>query len=187
VEQALEAFEEAAISAERRNFLDDSTNVGVVNVIRAGELAGQFALAERWRRKWLAAVEARDGTQSLESASEWMGLAMNLLAQKKWVEAETPLRSSLKIQAELKPKSLATIQVQIRLGRLLVKLQKHKDAEPLLRQGYEDLKQLGDEIPDSAQILFIEALDGLIESCDTLQKMEDANKWRELRKQYPTE
>ena len=50
-------------------------------------LIQQFDEAELWRRKWLAVVKERSGTESVPYATELVTLGLSLLRQDKWIDA----------------------------------------------------------------------------------------------------
>jgi hypothetical protein len=104
LEEALPLYEEAAQGLEKRRFQHEYARLIIPNTIRAYEQAKQFEKAEAWRRKWQAhVVKARAGADSPAYAGELATLALNLLQQQKWTDAETILRECLAIREKNNP------------------------------------------------------------------------------------
>lgn len=72
------------------------------------------------------------------------------------------------------------------LGGALLDQKKYADAEPLLRKGYEGLKQREKTIPEQGKVRIPEAIDRLIEFFTATNKPDEAKKWQTERAKYPT-
>jgi eukaryotic-like serine/threonine-protein kinase len=57
--------------------------------------------------------------------------------------------------------------------------QKYADAEPLLKAGYEGMKQRSDKIPPVSKKRFVGAVDRLIELSEATNKLDDAKMWKD--------
>jgi serine/threonine protein kinase len=86
--QALPLFQQAAAGVEKLDFAHGNAGRIILGLCSCHEQLKQYDRAEIWRRKWLAAVKAKDGPGSVEYAVALAGLASNLLQQKKYTEAE---------------------------------------------------------------------------------------------------
>jgi serine/threonine protein kinase/tetratricopeptide (TPR) repeat protein len=106
-----------------------------------------------------------------------------LLSQKKFEEAELKLRESLTIRQKIRPDDWATFETKSLLGEALLGQKKYADAEPLLRSGYEGMKQRESQMPSSEKDQLPRALERLVRLYDEWGKKEKADKWRkELEK-----
>src|SRR5207253_493630 len=101
----------------------------------------QYEQAEEWRRKWLAAVKAKNGPEVPAYAEGLVGLASNLLKQKKYADAEPVLREYLAILQKKAPELGETFHAQSLLGTALLGQKNYAAAEPLLVQGYQGMKK----------------------------------------------
>ena len=107
------------------------------------------------------------------------------LAQKKWSEAEPPLRECAAFYEKNQPNDWRTFDTRSLLGGALLGQKKLAEAEPLLLKGYEGLKLWGKVLePRDAQHI-PEALDRLIELYTALGKPDEVKKWRAERAKYP--
>src|SRR5205085_3192707 len=70
------------------------------------------------------------------------------------------------------------------LGGALLGQKKYADAEPLLRAGYQGMKQREKTIPPQDATRLCEALDRLIELSTATSRPNEATKWRAERAKY---
>ncbi len=135
----------------------------VGNLSDCHERLKQFDQAEVWRRKWRAVVKERAGPESAAYAGELAGLGLNLLLQQKHAEAEKTLRECLTLRAKQQPDAWTTFNTKSLLGDALLGQKKYADAEPLLVEGYEGMKQREAKLPPQAKDLRLkEALERLV-------------------------
>ena len=71
------------------------------------------------------------------------------------------------------------------LGGALLGQKKYAEAEPLLLNGYEGMKQREKQIPPQARSRIAEALDRLIELSTATNKPDEVKKWQAERAKYP--
>jgi serine/threonine protein kinase/tetratricopeptide (TPR) repeat protein len=151
---------------------------------------GQYAKAEALLRELLASWEHKAGADSLPYAGQLAVLARNLLLQHKADDAESILRQCLTIRQNKQPDDWTTFNTQSMLGGALLSQKKYTDAEPLLRQGYEGMKQRETTIPApfKAQRLS-EALQRLVQLYEATGNKDEAAKRRkeleEVKKAAP--
>jgi eukaryotic-like serine/threonine-protein kinase len=105
----------------------------------------------------------------------------SLLRVKAWAEAEPLAREALTIREANEPDAWSTFNTQSLLGDPLLGQKKYADAEPLLRAGYEGLKQRANKIPPLARTRPAEALDRLIELAEATNKRDDVRTWKDER------
>ncbi len=71
------------------------------------------------------------------------------------------------------------------LGSALLGQKKYADAEPLLLNGYEGMKEREKSITKSVEKRIPQALDALIELYTATNNPEEVKKWRAERAKYP--
>jgi serine/threonine protein kinase/tetratricopeptide (TPR) repeat protein len=179
-DSALPLFEEAALTVEKLHFRHERAATIVGNLVTLREQGNELDQAEIWRRKWAAAVKERSGQQSLSYAGELAALALNLLQQKKWLDAEPVLRDCLAIRGKIEPDSWMTFNTQSMLGGALLGQKKYADAEPLLLKGYEGMETRSKNLPAHARIRLIEAADRLVALYKGMDREKDAAKWAKI-------
>jgi hypothetical protein len=64
------------------------------------------------------------------------------------------------------------------LGGALAEMQNYAEAEPLLLEGYEGLKQREAKLPADRKVVLTEALERLVQLYDAWGKKDEAAKWR---------
>jgi tetratricopeptide (TPR) repeat protein len=177
---ALPLLQEAAAGVERLRFQHLYAGRIVRNLITCCEELGQFDQAEAWRRKWMVEVRHWGGTNSLPHADELAAFGRTLLKHRKWADAESILRDELAVREKKDADGWATFYCQSQLGAALSGRKRHADAEPLLRAGYEGLKQRAATIPKEVRTLHLtEALERLVQLYEETNKPDEAAKWRE--------
>jgi hypothetical protein len=95
------------------------------------------------------------------------------------------LRDCLKVRQQKQPDVWTTFNTQSMLGGSLLGQKKYVDAESLLLEGYQGMKQREAQIPKAGQARLREAVDRLIELYDGWGKKDEAARWRALRDGKP--
>jgi tetratricopeptide (TPR) repeat protein len=108
-------------------------------------------------------------------------LGLVLLHQGRFTEAEPLLRECLEIRQGKMPDDWLTFNARSMLGAALLGQRKHAEAEALLVQGYEGMKQREAQIPVNSRSRLGEALERVIEFYEASQRPAEAAKWRGLR------
>ncbi len=104
-------------------------------------------------------------------------LAMILLEAKEYLEAETVLRECLAIRENREPDAWTTFNTRALLGGALLGRKQYADAEQLLLQGYEGMKQRESEIPPAARVRLVEALERIVQLYEATGKKGKAEEW----------
>ena len=91
----------------------------------------------------------------------------------------------LTFRTNTQPDAWATFNTRSQLGGALLRQKKYAEAEPLLRNGYEGMKQRENTIPPQAGTRLPEALDRLIDFYTATNKPDEAKKWQAERAKYP--
>jgi tetratricopeptide (TPR) repeat protein len=96
-------------------------------------------------------------------------------------DAEPLLRECLAIREtseKLQRNEVGTFNARSLLGKALLDQQKYAEAEPLLLQGYEGLKQREAKIPATTLVRLTEALEWLVQLYEATDRSAEAAKWR---------
>jgi serine/threonine protein kinase len=143
------------------------------------EVRGEPAKAEPMLREMLNTVKQSYGADSRDYGRRLASLGANLLLQKK-PDAEAPLREALAIAERLEPDSPKTFTTLSAVGGALLLQRKYVEAEPLLRQGYEGLKQRQDKMAvPNCRFWTGVALERLVQFYEATDKPDEAAKWRQ--------
>jgi len=110
---------------------------------------------------------------------------LSLVRRGQWSEAEPSLRECLAIREKTQPDTWSTFNTQSSLGGALMGQKKYAEAEPLLRKGYEGMKQREKSIPQERRVRLSEALDWLIEFYTATNKPDEVTKWQAERAKHP--
>jgi serine/threonine protein kinase len=92
--------------------------------------------------------------------------------------AEPLLRELADFWKQQAPDSAQYANQLARLGLNLLRQQRYADAEPLLLQGYEGLKQRQAKMSTDEQVRLREALESLVQLYDAWEKKDQADEWR---------
>jgi serine/threonine protein kinase len=183
LDKALSLFEQAAIGVEKLQFAQVNAGRIIDSLCECCESLKQYDKAEGWRRKWLAAVKAKDGPECGLYAEALLNLASILLKQNKYEAAEANLRECLEIFQKDKSQPGETYEVQSLLGAALIGQQKFDEAEPLLVQGYlgtkasqKDRTQPHNGLATRQRLT--KAAERLVQLYDAWGKMDEADNWR---------
>jgi eukaryotic-like serine/threonine-protein kinase len=103
---------------------------------------------------------------------------LQLLQAKAFAAAEPILRECLAIREKTQVDDWATFNTKSLLGGALLGQKKFAEAEPLLVQGYEGMKQREKTIPAQGKIRLTEALQRLVHLYEALGKKDEAARWR---------
>jgi hypothetical protein len=101
-----------------------------------------------------------------------------LLAQNKPTEAEAVLRPCLSIRQKMQPDEWGAFNVQSMLGGALLGQKKYTEAEPLLLQGYQGMKDREAKIPPQGKANLDEALQRLVQLYEATGDKDKADAWR---------
>jgi serine/threonine protein kinase len=175
---ALPCFQEAAAGMEQQRFQHRRAGEVIGGLIGCHERLKQFSQAETWRRKWLAVIKAKPGSDSVDYARQLAGLGWDLLEQQKWTDAEAVLRDSFAIRQKKEPDAWTTFNTQSMLGGALLGQKRYDDARPLLLQGYKGMKARAAKIPPQAQIRLSQAVERLVALWTSTGRTDEAASWR---------
>jgi serine/threonine protein kinase/tetratricopeptide (TPR) repeat protein len=149
------------------------------DMVLAYDRARQYAKSEPLYRQLLEQGRKQFGGDDPRTAGLMAEMALNLLRQKKHAEAETTLRDCLAIRARQLPEEWQTFSTRSMLGEALLGQKKYTEAEPLLKDGYQGLKQRQGTIPVMVRKLRLtEALLRLVALYNATGSKDEAARWR---------
>jgi serine/threonine protein kinase len=151
----------------------------LADLAAAYDAARRFANAEPLYCRMLRNAQELFGAADPRVGGIQAQLALNLLRQKKYGEAESVLRNCLKIREQVQPDAWTTFNTKAMLGGSLLGQRRYSHAEPLLLAGYEGMKAREKDIPPGGRPRLIEAVQRIIELYDALGEKDKADKWRQ--------
>jgi serine/threonine protein kinase/lipopolysaccharide biosynthesis regulator YciM len=140
--------------------------------------AGRFAKADPLYRQAVADAKKQFGADDRKTASPLAALGRHLLLARRPVEAEAVLRDCLAIRETKEPDAWTTFLTQSLLGGALLGQQKYAEAEPLLRDGYEGMKQRETKIWPIEKKPLADAAERLADLYDATGRADEARAWR---------
>jgi serine/threonine protein kinase/uncharacterized protein YebE (UPF0316 family) len=139
---------------------------------------GQHAKAELLSRQGLERARKQFGAADPRTAGAMAQLAMSLVQQRKWTEAEPVLRECLAIREKAQPDDWSTFNTCSLLGGSLLGQGRFAEAEPLVVSGYEGLKARAAKIPPPAKPRLTEAAERVVKLYEDWGKKDRAAEWR---------
>ena len=172
-------FREAVDGAQKKlGLTHPNTQLFIRNLIDCYDRMRAPEKAEPLLRELAEFCKEQAGADSLPFAGQLAVLAMNLLQQKKYPEAEAVLRDCLALREKKEPDAWNTFNARSMLGGALLGQKKYAEAEPLLLQGYDGMKQREDKIPPPGKVRLPEAGERLVQLYDAWGKKDKADEWR---------
>ncbi len=142
------------------------------------EASGQFARAAEVGAELLNVLRKQLPSDDPRLAGVLAQHGLTLLKADKPADAEPILRECLAIRTKKEPEAWTTFGTKSMLGGSLLGQKKYADAEPLLLEGYDGMKQREAKIPVPTKIRMTEALERLVQLYDDWGKKEKADEWR---------
>jgi tetratricopeptide (TPR) repeat protein len=153
-------------------------------LLMAYDFEQQLVKAELIHREALSLARKQFGTDDIRLTGRLEFMSSNLARQMKYAEAEASLRESLTIRAKHEPDVWTTFKVRSMIGEQLLFQKKYREAEPLLLEGYEGMKQrtqtpaaMAFNSPSFDQCMR-EAIGRLIRLFEGWDKPDETAKWR---------
>jgi serine/threonine protein kinase/tetratricopeptide (TPR) repeat protein len=139
---------------------------------------GKYDRVETLFREVADSRKQKYGADSPGYADALFSLGLTLLLQQKFTDAEPILRECLAIREKKLPEDWSTFNARSMLGEALAGQQKNVEAERLLIQGYEGLKQREAKIVEIHKPRLLEAFVRLVRFYNATGKPDEAAKWR---------
>jgi serine/threonine protein kinase len=178
LDQALPLLQQAAAGIEKGQFIHHSAGSIVDNLSDCHERLKQYEAAEAWRRKWLAVLKERAGPESAAYVNTLAGVGLNLLRQQRYAEAEQTLRDCLVVLEKKAPNGWTKFFVKSMLGDAVLGQMRYAESEPLLKEGYEGMRQSEAKLSPWDRVRLSEALHRLVKLYDAWGKKDLADAWR---------
>ena len=139
---------------------------------------GRSDEAEALVKETLAEARAALPGDSPQLAGVLANVGSSLLRTKRWAEAEMVLREAVTIRDSKEPDDWRTFNTKSMLGAALLGRMKLAEAEPLVIQGYEEMKAREATIPATAKSRLYEATERVVRLYQAWGKLEAAAKWK---------
>jgi tetratricopeptide (TPR) repeat protein len=177
-DEALKNYDEALAELKAKVGDDASKMLSALQNVAAGyEAADRFAAAQTLRRDAVELAQRTSGKDSPAAASALAQLALNLLQQEKWGDAEAVLRPCVAIRRQHEADNWLTFSTMSMLGGALMQQKKYEEAEPLLTEGVAGMEARADKIPDAGRIRYREAIERLVKFYQATKRPELAAPW----------
>jgi tetratricopeptide (TPR) repeat protein len=154
------------------------TLIFMSNLALAYQDAGQLEKALPLLEQALAKRQEELGPDRPDTLASMNSLASAYRKMGDFASAEPPLRECLILRQQKQPDAWSTFNTQSQLGACLLGQKEYAEAEPLLVQGYEGLKQREDKIPVPNKVMLRDALERLVQLYDGSGKSDQAARWR---------
>jgi tetratricopeptide (TPR) repeat protein len=172
--EALPLLEKAYAQGRRHATLRWVANELLEAYVRAGKKAEALPLIDERlkaaRKQWPADSPQRAGALATTG--------LTLLRLYAWAEAEPVLRECLAIREKKLPDDWSTFNAKSMLGGAFLGQKKYAEAEPLLLQGYQGMKERAARIPPQGRVRLPEALERLVQLYEATGNQAAAAKWR---------
>jgi non-specific serine/threonine protein kinase/serine/threonine-protein kinase len=134
--------------------------------------------ADDLMKRHLDEVRSKAGADAIPYAYGLDFFGSGLLQQGRPMEAEPILRECLAIRERKLPDDWLRFNTISLVGTSLLGQKQYAEAEPLLLQGYEGLKQREARIPANVKVRLTEAMERLVQLYDAWGKKDQADAWR---------
>jgi tetratricopeptide (TPR) repeat protein/tRNA A-37 threonylcarbamoyl transferase component Bud32 len=147
---------------------------------------GRYAKAEPLYRRSLEIRQSKLGKEHPDFLASLADVGNCLLRQGKEADAEALFRDCLARRQQKEPGRWTTFEAQALLGGALLGQQKYTDAEPLLLEGYQGMKEREAKIPAPQRRRLAETLVQIVQLYDAWGKTDQADRWRQKQHQART-
>jgi serine/threonine protein kinase/tetratricopeptide (TPR) repeat protein len=165
------------LAQKRQGGFPPGLSLAFSNLGWAYDKAGQFTRGEPLHRESLKRLEKLFGPEDARTGRALAGLGENLLKQERYAESEAALRRCLTIRAKKSPDDWPTFHTRSLLGGALLGQKKYAEAGPLLREGYEGLKQRDKKLLPHEKARLGEAAERLVRLYEATGETEKAAEW----------
>jgi tetratricopeptide (TPR) repeat protein/tRNA A-37 threonylcarbamoyl transferase component Bud32 len=148
---------------------------------------GRYAAAEPLYRRSLDIRQRKLGKEHPDFSASLADLGDCLLRQGKGADAEALLRDCWTRRQQKEPGFWTTFEAQALLGGALLGQKKYTDAEPLLLEGYQGMKEREAKIPASQRRRLTETLVQIVQLYDAWGKTNQADLWRQRQQEARTQ
>jgi serine/threonine protein kinase len=157
-----------------------------VTLNNLGNLAKAYLDSKKPRQALLLLAEfaagqrQRLGARHPDLAGILAQVSMDLIRAGELVDAEKLLREVVAIRAEVQPDAWSTFVSKTQLGACLLGQKKYAEAEPLLKEGYDGMKQRDKARPPQDRVNLTRAVQALVQLYEATGRKDEARKWAAL-------
>jgi tetratricopeptide (TPR) repeat protein len=185
---AFPLYEQAQASANATLGPEHPTTLTLVSNLAAAYLAGgQPASALPLLEQFITEHRKRAKPDDPVFAGQLATVSYELLRYGQYTTAETYLCECVTIRERLLPDDWLLFNTKSMLGLALAGQKKFEEAEPLLVEAYQGMKQREDKIPANVKIRVTEAIKRLVDLYIAWDRPQEAEKWRALLPPNPAE
>ena len=141
-------------------------------------MQGKFVEGETLLSEDLSNVRAKLPTDESALGGRLHHLALALLLQERFAEAEPFARESLELREKKTPAEWSTFSSRSLLGGAMLGQKKYADAEPLLVSGYEGMREREANIPAARKLLIRQALERLVKLYEATDQPQKTAEWK---------
>jgi tetratricopeptide (TPR) repeat protein len=149
--------------------------------------AGQMEKAFPFVRAFVEGQRKQVGEESRQFRDALNFICGELLDHKQYAEVEPYLRELLAILERTTPDAWITFQTKHELGAALLSQNKYAEAEPMLRAGFEGMKQRETKVPRLVKPRLVESLELLVQLYEATNQPDEVAKWRKELEQQQRE
>lgn len=184
--QSMDRLEEAlpyaveAMEGAREGFSRDSPEFQQIvnNLVMIQLQTGDSAACEKLLRELVEEFQDHSGDGSAEYCTQLCWLAICLIQQERFSEAEGMARHCLEIRNRISPTAWKTMHVMTVLGCALSSRKKYKQAEPLLLKGCQGMLDRPQPISPVKRLFTRWSLEWLIRHFEVTGNATAAEEWR---------
>jgi eukaryotic-like serine/threonine-protein kinase len=142
------------------------------------QAAGKLDLALPLFEETLKAIRTKLGPDHPNTLTSMNSLGDVYIRVGQPAKAEPLLRECLAFREKKEPDAWRTFGTKSMLGAALLGQKKYSEAEPLLLDGYQGMKQREASIPPPAKIRLIDALERLVRLYEATGNKDKAREWQ---------
>lgn len=176
-----ETLRAEALSLYRQDFdaQHDEVAVALILLAEAQSARRHYGDAEKALQEAVNIRRLRWAGQPL-LASVLAQLGLCLLQAGKPMDAEPFLRECLEIRSKHQPEDWLVFNTKSMLGGSLLMQKRYAEAERLLIDGYEGMRQRRSQIPLHGEIRFLESVERLMQLYEATRQNDKAESWRKI-------
>jgi tetratricopeptide (TPR) repeat protein len=175
------ALHEQTLEKTETKFGPDHQNtlISRFNLADAYRAAGKLDKADPLLQESLERFQRQNGLKWFFPADALASSGLSLPQQQEFVETELIVHQCLRVHEDKRSDRWGRFYAMSLLGSVLLGQQKYTDAEPLLLQGYEGMKQREARMPVYAKRRLMEVVDCIVRVYEATGQAEKARTWRE--------
>jgi eukaryotic-like serine/threonine-protein kinase len=174
-------IEAVAGSKKRLTINHPHTREAIAGLSALYNRMGKPEKAEAGLRELIEYLKSHPNTDPQVQANHYSNLTINLILQKKYIEAEPFARESWNLRRKQSPDRWSTFFAQMILGETLLAQKKSDAAVQQLNKGFEELKKQEVRIPSATRSHINDTIDRVIQLFKTQGNEGEAQRWQNQR------